>query len=369
MIVGAGFTGAVVAERIASQLGKSVLIIDRRPHIAGNAYDLRNDAGILYHAYGPHIFHTNADFVVDYLSCFTDWMPYEHRVLASWNGLKVPMAFNLTSLGMCLPTQAKRLERKLLETYGSDAAIAILKLREASDPELQDLAAFIYENFFVGYTLKQWGLRPDELSPAVTGRVPVRLNSDDRYFLDKFQIMPRLGYTKMFERILNHENINLGLGVDFNEASDFATFDNVLHCGAIDEYFSYEFGELPYRTMDFQFEVKQVRKHQAAAVINYPGPEPFTRITEMPYLTQDWGDHTCLVREYPMAHRPGETEPHYPIPRDDNQELYQRYRNLAAKEASNIIFAGRLGDYRYYNMDQAVARGLTIFTKQIAAQL
>jgi UDP-galactopyranose mutase len=367
LIVGAGFTGAVLAERIASQRGQRVLLIDRRSHIGGNAYDFRNERGILCHRYGPHIFHTNSQAVVDYLSQFTQWLPYEHRVVALVDGRLVPVPFNLTSLAVLLPEEAEGLANLLVATYGMDRKVPISKLLDDPDPRLRQLADFIYRKIFLGYTRKQWGLDPELLAPSVLARVPVHVSYDDRYFQDTFQQMPRDGYTAMFERMLSHPNIHVSLDSDYAEMAGSVSCDRVVHTGAIDEYFRYELGALPYRSLRFEFQTLRQARHQPVAQVNYPGGESFTRITEMGHLTQERNGETTVAVEYPEPHRPGETIAYYPIPRDDNNALHRRYVAHAAEKVPHIIFAGRLGDYRYYNMDQAVAAALTLFERQFAA--
>lgn len=367
LIVGAGFTGAVVAERLARQCGKTVLVVDSRDHIAGNAYDARNADGILCHRYGPHIFHTNSQKVVDYLSAFTEWMPYEHRVVAMIDGRLVPVPFNLTSLNILFPqVEAARLEALLVDSYGMEQKVPILKMRESAHQGIRDLADYIYRNVFLGYTTKQWGLKPEELSPSVTARVPVHISRDDRYFQDSFQNMPRAGYTAMFRRMLDHENITVSLDTAYDDVRDQVSCDRVLYTGEIDAYFGFALGELPYRSLRFDFRTYHVPRHQPTAQVNYPVSHDFTRITEMGHLTQEWDGRTTVAIEYPQAHVPGETVPYYPIPRDENNALHARYLDLAAREAPEMVFAGRLGDYRYYNMDQAVARALTLFEKHFA---
>lgn len=366
LIVGAGFTGAVLAERIATQSNKSCLVIDRRDHIAGNAFDTRNDAGILYHRYGPHIFHTNSAAVFNYLSRFTEWRKYEHRVLGLIDGRTVPIPFNLTSIEILFPEQeAKALIEVLTRVYGVGNKVSILDMRQSSVPQIQMLADFIYQKVFYGYTLKQWGLKPEELSYSVTGRVPVHISYDDRYFQDKYQFMPSSGYTAMFSRMLSHPSISLFLKTEIQDLSSSISYDRIIYSGAIDEYFCYRFGSLPYRSLDISFQTYRQKVHQASGQVNYPNCGNFTRITEMSYLTGETSAHTTVSIEYPVAHRPGETIPFYPVPAPSNLQLYAKYAELARREAKNVIFAGRLGDYKYYNMDQAVGRALSIFNKQI----
>ena len=364
LIVGAGYTGVILAERLASQCDKRVLVVDRRDHIAGNAHDRRNEAGVLYHRYGPHIFHTNAPQVVEYLSRFTDWIPYEHRVVGVIDGRLVPIPFNLTSLAILFPeAEARRLGDLLVSAYGIDQKVPILKMRESPHQGVRDLAEFIYRNVFHGYTTKQWGLTPEQLSPSVTSRVPVHVSYDDRYFQDSFQKMPAAGYTAMFERMLAHPNIAVSLDTDYRDVRSQVAYDRLIYTGAIDEFFGYELGGLPYRSLRFDFQTYRQRQHQSVGQVNYPVSHDYTRITEMGHLTQEWGQATTVAIEYPQAHRRGETEPYYPIPRDENQQLHDRYLEFARREAGDVLFAGRLGDYRYYNMDQAAARALTLFEK------
>lgn len=361
LVVGAGFTGAVAAERLASQKGATVVVIDRRGHIGGNAFDCRNDAGHLIHLYGPHIFHTNSARIMAYLSQFTGWRKYEHRVRGMIDGQLVPIPFNLTTLKALFPKDAERLTERLEKRFGAGAHVPVLKLREAPDADLRDLGETIYEKVFLGYTTKQWGLRPEELSPSVTARVPVRVSHDDRYFQDTHQAMPADGYTKMFERILDHANIQVRLETDFGEVKRKG-FDGVIHTGAVDEFFGYRLGELPYRSMRFELSTHPVPHKQPVGTVNYPNGEAFTRVTDMSYLTQT-GASTTICVEYPGRHIPGETDPDYPVPCEENGDLHRQYMALARKEAPHVHFAGRLGDYQYYNMDQAVGRALSLVEK------
>ncbi|WP_027883116.1 UDP-galactopyranose mutase [Meiothermus rufus] len=365
LIVGAGFTGAVLAERIASQLGQKVLVVDRRNHIGGNAYDFYDEHGVLVHKYGPHIFHTNSCKVWDYLSQFTEWRPYYHRVLASVEGKLVPVPFNLNSLYALFPPKyAERLEEKLIRTYGFGVKVPILKMKETDDVEMRFLADYIYRNIFYGYTLKQWGLKPEELDPSVTGRVPVYISRDDRYFQDTYQAMPKHGYTVMFQRILAHKNIKVLLNTDYREIAGEVYFNRMIYTGPIDEFFGFTKGSLPYRSLRFEFLHLSEEWHQNVGTLNYPNEYDFTRITEFKRLSGQVCPGTTLVVEYPEAYDPVVNEPYYPVPREENQSLYRLYKELAQKELEGrVIFAGRLGDYRYYNMDQAVARALTIFSE------
>lgn len=367
IVVGSGYTGATFAERLAAA-GRKVLVIDRRGHIAGNAYDAPDAHGVLVHHYGPHIFHTNSAAVRDYLSRFTSWRPYEHRTLGEVEGRLVPVPFNLNSLAALFPAEAaRRIEAKLVAAYGAGSNVPILKLRQAEDAEIRAFADFVYARVFENYTLKQWGLRPEELSPSVTARVPVSVSRDDRLFQDSFQAMPRDGYTAMFGRILDHPNIDLRLNCDWSAMAPGAPAQRVLYTGAIDELLGYRFGPLPYRSLRFEAETLAQEQHQPAGIVTYPNAHAFTRITEHKIITGQSAPVTTIMREYPLPHRAGENTPYYPIPRDDNHTLYRRYRLAAEAEFPHFIFAGRLADYQYYNMDQACARGLRLAEQYLAS--
>lgn len=365
IIVGAGFTGATLAERIASVRGEKVVVVDRRPHIGGNAYDEFDPAGILVHRYGPHIFHTNSDQVWTYLSRFTEWRPYEHKVLAEIDGRLVPVPFNLNSIdAIFAPDQARRYTELLLESYREGSKVPILKLMREAGPELRELATFIYDKVFANYTLKQWGIPPEDLSPSVTARVPVVVGRDDRYFQDTYQAMPAAGYTALFSRLLDHPKIEMRLGTEYRDLGGAYPGARTIYTGPIDEYFGYRFGALPYRSLRFENSTHDRAYFQPAATVNYPAAPGFTRITEFKHLTGQTADRTTIVHEYPQPHMPGETEPYYPIPRDETQALYDRYYALAAQR-DDVLFCGRLGDYKYYNMDQAVGAALALFSKRI----
>ena len=377
LIVGAGLTGAVLAERLASRLNRRVLVIDRRGHIAGNAHDRLDEHGVMIHQYGPHLFHTNSAEVWNYLSGFTEWHPYEHRVLAEIDGQRVPVPFNLTCLhSLFPPAQATRLEHLLVSRYGMESKVPILKLRddarEARDLSEQDaedlrwLADFIYEKIFYGYTTKQWGLTPEELGPSITGRVPVHISRDDRYFQDTYQALPKKGYTAMVRSLLSHRNIDVETNVSFLDAQSAVSFDHLIYTGPIDEYFDHMHGELQYRSLRFEFEHIDTPFYQAATSVNFPNAHEYTRITEFKHATGQQTPGTTIVREYPQAHTRGENEPYYPIPLDSNYRLYERYADELNKAGKHVTFAGRLADYKYYNMDQAVGRALAVFRKRFA---
>jgi UDP-galactopyranose mutase len=367
LIVGAGFTGLVVAERIASQLGKKVLVVERRDHIGGNAYDHYDANGILVHRYGPHLFHTNSEKVWRYLSRFTEWRPYHHKVLAQVDGKKVPIPFNLNSLhALFSPGNALKLEELLLKHYGSGNKVPILKLRREASGELHFLAEYIYEKVFYGYNLKQWGLSPEELGPGVSGRVPVHISRDDRYFQDRFQAVPKHGYTRMFQRMANHPNIKLLLNADYREIEDEVRYDGMVYTGLIDEFFEYMHGELPYRSLRFEFSYHSVDAYQEVAQLNYPNEHSYTRISEYKHITGQRAYGTTVSIEYPEAYRREQNLPYYPVPREENRKRYNLYLAEAESLKKRILFAGRLADYKYYNMDQAVARALGVFEKQVA---
>ena len=352
LVVGAGFAGSVIAERCASA-GKSVLVIDKREHIAGNAYDEHDSAGVLVHRYGPHIFHTNATSVTSYLSRFTDWIPYEHRVLAVVEGKHYPIPINQTTVN--------RLYNLSLDEAGVQSFFERVRVRRepiltSEDVVLNSVGRDLCDKFFRGYTRKQWGLDLSELSASVAARIPVRTNSDDRYFTDTFQKMPADGFTCMFARMLDNSNIRTELKMDFREAQNRITFDWLFYSGPIDEYFDYRFGKLPYRSLRFEHEhLSETEQFQPVGTVNYPNDHAWTRITEFKHLTAQQHSGTSIVHEYPEA----EGDPYYPVPRPENQEIYKQYKSLADNER-NVFFVGRLAQYRYYNMDQVVASALKV---------
>jgi UDP-galactopyranose mutase len=362
VVVGAGLTGATFAERVAAELGQSVLVVEQRDHIGGNAWDEHNARGILEHKYGPHIFHTNSKNVWDYLSRFTDWRPYMHRVLGSIDGRLVPLPFNLTSIERLFPAAtASKLVGKLTNAYGFGSRVPILKLQKADDSELQFLAEYVYKKVFEGYTLKQWGLAPEELAPSVTARVPIVVSYDDRYFPDAYQAMPTSGYGAMVRRMLLNKNIRLILNTRWQDIASQVSFQRIIYTGPIDEYFQWRHGPLPYRSLRFDVKTIDQQRYQDAAVINYPNEYDFTRVTEQKWITGQQHPQTTIIAEYPIPHVAGSTVPYYPIPTEPNQSQYRLYSADAEQVSASVTFAGRLGDYTYYNMDQAVARALKLF--------
>ncbi|HHJ40172.1 MAG: UDP-galactopyranose mutase [Methylothermaceae bacteria B42] len=376
VIIGAGFAGSVMAERLAKVLNKRVLIVEKRQHIGGNCYDFYDQYGVLVHKYGPHLFHTSNKKVFDYLSQFTEWIEYHHRVLVVVDGNKVPLPFNLNSLRLLFPeSMASSLETKLIERYGFDVKVPILELKKEKDKELHYLADFIYRKIFSNYTAKQWACTPEEISPEVTARVPVFISRDDRYFQDKYQAVPRQGYTKLFENMISHENIKLMLNTDYKEilhlnldSGKMELFGqnfngHVIYTGMVDELFGYRFGELPYRSLKFDFEHLSKEYFQEVTTINYPENFDFTRITEFKHITKQEIRSTTIVREYPQDYdrlSSSKNIPYYPVFNDGNMDKYKLYQEFS-KKFSNITLIGRLAEYKYYDMDDIVAQALELF--------
>lgn len=364
MIVGAGFAGAVLAERLANLLNKKVILIDKRNHIGGNCFDYINTQGINIHKYGPHIFHTQNKKVWDYLSQFTEWHQYFHKVLAVIDGKKVPIPFNLNSIDMLFPSSfAEKLTDKLIEKFGYGLKVPILKLREIDDPDLKFLADFVYDKVFAGYTFKQWNLKPEELDYSVTSRIPILIGRDDRYFQDVFQGIPKDGYTKIFEKLLDNKNIHLMLNTDYKDVINSISFDKMIYTGPIDYFFDYKFGKLPYRSLEFDLQTLDMNHFQETSQVNYPNNFEYTRITEFKHFVPNSAKKTTLAYEYPKEYIEGQNEPYYPIPKAENQELYEKYLDLANELNGKVYFAGRLAEYKYYNMDQVVAVALMLFDK------
>jgi UDP-galactopyranose mutase len=355
LIAGAGFAGCVMAERLASS-GRRILLIDKRNHIGGNAYDYYNNDGILVHKYGPHIFHTNSEDVYNYLSCFTAWRNYQHHVLSAVDGQMLPIPINLNTINMLYGLQLNSFE---MEAFFASKAAQIDQVLTSEDVVVGKVGRELYEKFFRGYTRKQWALDPSELDASVTARVPVRTNKDNRYFTDTYQVMPLNGYTALFNNMLSHPNIHIMLNADFRDVAKEVRYARLIYTGPIDEYFEHCFGKLPYRSVEFKFETHE-QQFQAVGTVNYPNDYAFTRVTEFKHLTGQKHDRTTVVYEFPKA----DGDPYYPIPRQENTELYNRYKKLAAT-LPNVWFAGRLGTYKYYNMDQVVAQALTLAKKII----
>lgn len=349
-----------MAERLASQQNKRVVVVEKRRHIAGNTYDAYNPEGVLVHLYGPHIFHTNSREVFEYLGQFTAWRPYEHRVLASVDGMLVPIPINLNTINSLY---GLNLNANELQDYLNSKAVPISRVTTSEDVVVSKVGKDLYEKFFKGYTRKQWGLDPSQLDASVAARIPTRCNRDDRYFSDVYQAMPLHGYTRMFEKMLDHPNIKVMLNTDYKEVVDEIPFKQMIYTGPIDYYFDYCFGPLPYRSIEFQFETYDCERHQPTGTVNYPNEHLYTRSTEFKYLTGQKHQKTTVVYEFPRE----EGDPYYPVPRLENAELYRRYKALA-DAAPNTYFTGRLATYKYYNMDQVVAQSLAL-ARKIAASV
>jgi UDP-galactopyranose mutase len=350
LVVGAGFAGSVAAERLAS-FGHRVLVVDRRGHIGGNAHDVHDAAGLLVHTYGPHIFHTNAKRIFDYLSRFTKWRAYEHRVLAKVGDQLLPIPINQTTINRLYGLE---LDETGVREYLDKVRVPRSPIATSEDVVLSSVGEDLCDKFFRGYTRKQWGLDLSELSAGVAARIPTRTDRDDRYFNDTYQAMPAQGYTEMFRNILDHENIRVRLECDFFLERDKIVASHTIYTGPIDAYFNYCHGRLPYRSLRFEHEhLPDVDRYQAVGTVNFPNDFAYTRITEFKHLSGQSHSGTSIVREYPKA----EGEPYYPIPRSENQALYKKYQEMAERE-SNTSFVGRLAQYRYYNMDQVVAAAL-----------
>jgi UDP-galactopyranose mutase len=354
LVVGAGFAGAVLAERLASA-GATVVVVDRRPHIGGNAYDHYDEAGILVHRYGPHIFHTNSARVFEYLSRFTKWRPYEHRVLASVDGKLLPIPINLDTLNRLYGLSLSSADVPAFLAARADRRDV---LRTSEDVVVSNVGWDLYRKFFQGYTRKQWGLDPSELDASVIARIPTRSNQDDRYFTDSYQYMPLHGFTRMFERMLEHPRINLLLQTDYRTVMGWLPHREMIYTGPVDEFFGFRYGRLAYRSLEFEHRTLDQERFQPVAVVNHPNEHSYTRVTEFKHLTGQVHPRTSVVYEYPRA----EGDPYYPVPRPENAALYQQYERLAASRP-RVHFVGRLATYRYYNMDQVVAQALTLADK------
>ena len=373
IVIGAGFAGAVVARELAERGDEQVLVMDARDHVGGNCYDYRDEHGVTIHRYGPHIFHTNIERVYRYLSRFTEWSDYRHEVVASVDGEEIPVPFNLNTLDQVFGEEAPKLEKLLIERFGDGARVPILELRRADDPDLKRIADYVYEHIFLKYTMKQWGQTPEEIDPSVSGRVPVVLSRDNRYFQDTYQGMPKNGFTALFENLLDHPGITVRL---LRDAASVMQFDpesgtsiryrgepftgKVIFTGALDELYDLRYGRLPYRSLRFDLEHLDAERFQSHGVVNYTVSEDFTRITEFKYLLDEWdADGTTIMREYPFAYTGSAGEiPYYAINNETNNALYEKYRALA--ERSGLTLLGRLAEYRYYNIDAIVDRALTV---------
>lgn len=359
LIVGAGFSGAVMAERIATQLNKKVLLVEKRNHIGGNAYDEYDEHGILVHRYGPHIFHTNSKEVFDYLSLFTEWIPYEHRVLAKMGNELYPVPINRTTINKLYKLNLTTDEE--VQEYFDSVKEKRYPIRNSEDIIINQVGYDLFEKFFKHYTKKQWNLEPKELSPSVCGRIPVRTNDDVRYFTDKYQFMPRDGYTKMFEKMLNHKNIEVILNTDYKSIISSVKFNKMIYTGPIDYFFDNKYGKLPYRSIRFEFRNYKIKDYQETGQINFvDNSVNYTRVIEHKKLSQQNSETTTVSFEYPQS----DGEPFYPIPTEENRHQYLLYRS-ECDTLKNTIFCGRLAEYQYYNMDQVVANTLKVFETKL----
>jgi len=378
IVVGAGVAGCVIAGELAGKCNKRVLVIEKRNHIAGNCYDLKDKYGVLIHQYGPHIFHTNIEEVYDYLSQFTKWHEFDHEVVANVDNKQIPVPFNLNTLNMVYgEKKGKKLGTKLIKSYGLESRVPILQLLKNEEPQIRDIANYVYNNIFLKYTMKQWGKKPEEIDPSVTERVPILISYDNRYFQDKYQGIPLKGYTTMFENMLDSSGVEVKLHTD---AKDVITimgnqvkvmgkvFDGeIIYTGALDELFQYEYGRLPYRSLDFVFEHYDVDDYQGHGVVNYTVSEEYTRITEFKHLTgQKLRNGTTIVKEYPFAYQGREGEvPYYAIANTENEALYKKYYQKLG-DLKNFHLLGRLAEYKYYNIDIMVQKAL-LMARQISS--
>lgn len=379
LVIGAGFSGAVMAERFASVKGWRVLVLEQREHVGGNCYDFQNEHGIIVHRYGPHLFHTSKTQVWEYLSQFTEWHPYEHKVLTSVDGQLVPLPFNLNTLHQLYdPKQAYCMEQVLVASYGEGARVSILQLKANPDELLQSLGRYVYERFFVNYTTKQWGCHPEDISPEVIARVPVVISRDNRYFHDTYQAIPRAGYTALFNQLLASPRIEVQLNqnamqrIHLEKRTGQILLDGspfmgpVIYTGMLDELFGFCAGELPYRSLQFEYETLNQPQYQPATTVNYPNEHRYTRITEFKHILPCSSQQTTIVREYPQDYQrndPQRNIPYYPVFTEQNQRAYEHYSDMLLNFPS-LVALGRLADYRYYNMDDAVDRALNCFEER-----
>jgi len=355
LIVGAGLAGCVMAERLANVSGKKILLIDKRPHIGGNCYDYYDEHGILIHGYGPHLFHTNEQWIIDYLSKFTSWRQYEYRVLSLVNDVLVPMPINRKTVNMIFETKFK--EEDEVRIFFEKERECIDKIESSEDYVVSRVGRRLYDLLYKNYTYKQWGIEAKILASSVCGRIPIRTSLDDRYFDDRFQLIPLHGYTEMFHTMINHPNIELRLNIDYQNLKD-EKYDKLIYTGLVDEYFNYMHGKLPYRSIRFEYETFNKEFLQIVASIHYPNEQLFTRTIEFKHITGQHHPKTTIAKEYPIA----EGEPYYPIPTNESAEIYRRYQKEAEK-LNFVAFVGRMATYRYYNMDQVISQSMALFER------
>ncbi|WP_347550672.1 UDP-galactopyranose mutase [Pseudalkalibacillus hwajinpoensis] len=366
VIVGAGLAGCTLAERISNELDQSVLIVEKRDHIGGNLFDHYDEHGLLIHKYGPHIFHTNSRKVWDYLSQFTTWLPYFHKVLGCIEGTRVPIPFNFNSIQALFPHEyARKLENSLLKEYSLGDKIPIFQLLDSDVKEIQTLAQYIYNKVYEGYTKKQWNLNPEQLDKSVTGRVPFFVSRNNCYFQDTYQGVPLNGYTNMIKKMVENPKVKILLKADYKEVIKSIKYTRMVYTGTIDYFFDYKFGHLPYRSLNFEYKHYSSESYQEAAQVNFPNEYNFTRITEYKKITGQHSKGTTISLEYPIEYLKEINEPYYPIPKTENKDLYRKYNLEAEKLKEKVIFLGRLAEYKYFNMDQIVGRALSVFERDI----
>ena len=360
LVVGAGFSGATIANLLAEKSNEQVLVVDKKEHIGGNCYDYRDKNGIMIHAYGSHIFHTNSEKVWKYINQFTEFNTYMHKVIGLLDGIETHIPFNFNTLYDVFPkSYAELLEHKLLDNFNINTEVPILEFQKQDDDDLKYLANYVYEKIFLHYTTKQWGVAPTDVDGAVTARVPVYLSKDNRYFQDKYQGIPLNGYTEVIKNMLNHKNIRVQINTDYT-VLNWKKFDKIFFTGSIDEFFNYKYGNLPYRSVRFKIETHDKEYYQSNACVNYPCNYDFTRIHEYKYYLDDRSSKTVIAKEYSEDFELGKNERYYPIPKDENFELYNKYL-AEAEKLENVYFLGRLGDYKYYNMDSAIERAIKLY--------
>ena len=366
LVVGAGVSGAAIANLIADKLGEQVLVIDRKNHIAGNCYDYKDNNGIMIHKYGSHIFHTNNENVWSFVKRFSAFNTYMHEVVGLVDGIEAHIPFNFNTLYQVFPKSlASRIEEKLLKNFGFNTKVPILEFLNQNDEDLKFLAEYVYQKIFVNYTAKQWGKKPEDIDRNVTARVPVYLSKDNRYFQDKYQGIPLQGYSKLIENMLSHKNIKLKLNTDC-KSLDLNSFDRIFYTGSIDELFDYKYGVLPYRSVHFEFEEHNLEFYQSHPCVNYPNNYDFTRIHEYKHYLKDKSEKTVIAKEYPQEFVLDKNERYYPIQNDENAELYKMYLD-EVKKTGNLYLLGRLGDYKYYDMDKAILRAIELFEEVFSA--
>ncbi len=362
LVVGAGISGSTIANYIVSKTNKTVTVVDKSSHLGGNCFDYLDNNGIMIHKYGSHIFHTSNEDVWKYISQFTDFNTYMHKVIAIIDGIETTIPFNFNTINDVFPEfLSQRLESKLLSNFPYNSKIPIRDFMQQDDEDLRFLAEYIYEKVFLHYTEKQWGTSSKDIDGAVTARVPVYLSKDNRYFQDKYQGIPLKGYTNMIEKMLDHPNIELRLNIDFKDIEDLDQYDHIFYTGPIDELMDYSLGQLPYRSVNFKLETHDCEHYQSNSVVNYPNNYDFTRIHEYKYYLNDRSEKTVIAKEYSEAFELGRNERYYPIPCEENQRLYEMYKEAALKKYRNLHLLGRLGDYKYYDMDKAVLRAMQVF--------